>query len=93
MTPYGGAIIERLDDLGWYVAFERKDPSPDAGLGPGLPAQSWGRCALSGTIGAVNWLAAGYCTGEQPVDDRTDLAAIEPYLETDPRASVCPTGE
>ena len=90
ITPYENAIIERLDDFGWYVAFQRDDPGPDAEANAFFPAHTWARCALDGTMGEVEWLAAGFCVGEQPVDDKTEFTTIEPYDEFDPRAPACP---
>lgn len=92
ITPFSGATIERTDEYGWYVLFERKDLSPDAAEHSGLGAKAWGRCALDGTVNDVVWFAAGYCSGSKPVDDLSDLDAIEPFVASDPQAPACPTG-
>ena len=93
VTPFGRATIERTDEFGWYVLFERTDTSPDAAEHSGLGARAWGRCGLEGTLDDVTWIAGGYCSGPKPVDDLSDLSAIEPFVASDPRAPACPTGD
>ncbi len=91
-TPFADATIERTDSLGWYVLFKRTDTSPVAADYPGLGTESWGRCALDGTILDVTWIAGGYCSGSKPVDDLSALSAIEPFDASNPQPPVCPTG-
>jgi hypothetical protein len=91
-TPFESATIKRTDSFGWYVLLKRTDSSPGA-VEYGLPTEAWGRCALDGTFDDVTWTAHAYCSGPEPVDDLSDLAAIGTFDPSNPHAPLCPTGD